>query len=634
VTYPTAAENVAYTYDVASPVCGAGETFAVGRLTRITDHSGSTDYCYDRFSNVVRKVQTTADHAFTVQYAYTLGRQLRATTYPDGTVVDHVRDTQDRIQEIGVALAGDPRQVLLNNATYYPAGPSAGWTFGNGRVMARTYDKDYRASTIKDAGAGGVDIGLRYDNAGYLTQLTNAALATTPRMRYGYDALGRLTGRSDSASAPLETYTYDATGNRTSLALGTAAAQAYDYAADSHRLAAVGGVARGYDDAGNLTSIGGTAREYGYNDAGRMSLAKQAGALRATYKYNGRGEQVLRATTVSTIFVYDEAGHLLGQYGITGTPIQQYVWMDDQPVGVIAGPSLHYVEADHLGTPRAVIDATRQVAIWTLDLATEPFGNTAPNVDPDGDGTSFVYDLRFPGQRYDAASGLYYNYYRDYDPAVGRYTQTDPIGQMGGLATYGYAGNSPLLYTDPTGEIIPLLLIAGGIWTVVEIGLSIYDVYDTYKTVTNPCISNARKGVAVGLLVAGLFLPGGGYGAIDDVAEAAAKSAGQLGREGEAAIHAATGLSKNTQSFVVNGRTRIPDFVNASDTTSRLPSHLIEVKNVQSQSLTRQLRDYANLVGPGGRVDVALPPGARVSGPLQNAFDNPNNPLFRTDLPR
>ncbi|AWV07278.1 RHS repeat-associated core domain-containing protein [Marilutibacter maris] len=451
VVYPTAAENVAYTYDVASPVCAAGETFTVGRLTRITDASGSTDYCYDRFGNTVRKVQTTAGQAFTVRYAYTLGRKLAATTYPDGTVVDNVRDTQERIAEIGVALAGGSRQVLLDSANYYPAGPSAGWTFGNGRVMSRTYDKDYRASTIKDTGAGGLDIGLRYDNAGYLTQLTNAALATTPRMRYDYDALGRLTGRSDSASAPVETYTYDATGNRTSLALGTATAQAYSYAADSHRLTAVGGVARGYDAAGNLTSVGGTAREYGYNDAGRMSLTKEAGTLRATYKYNGRGEQVLRATTVSTIFVYDEAGHLLGQYGITGTPIQQYVWMDDQPVGVISGSALHYVEADHLGTPRAIIDATRQVAIWTLDLATEPFGNTAPNVDPDGDGTTFVYDLRFPGQRYDAASGLYYNYFRDYDPVVGRYTQSDPIGLAGGMNTYGYVGGNPLMAFDLLG---------------------------------------------------------------------------------------------------------------------------------------------------------------------------------------
>ncbi|KAB8172337.1 hypothetical protein FKV24_014935 [Lysobacter maris] len=493
----------------------------------------------------MRKVQTTAGQAFTVRYAYTLGRKLAATTYPDGTVVDNVRDSQERIEEIGVALAGGSRQVLLDSASYYPAGPSAGWTFGNGRVMSRTYDKDYRASTIQDAGVGGLDIGLRYDNAGHLTQLTNAALATTPRMRYDYDALGRLTARKDASDVVLESYSYDATGNRLTLGrwytvsdpnappggndtIDEFQTHAYSYPVDSHRLTQAGPTPRSYDTAGNLTVIGDKNapgghydKEYFYNDANRLKQVNSGDAVSttvlATYKYNGRGEQVLRATTVSTVFVYDEAGHLLGQYGITGAPIQQYVWMDDQPVGVIAGSSLHYVEADHLGTPRAIIDATRQVAIWTLDLATESFGDTAPNVDPDGDGTSFVYDLRFPGQRYDAASGLYYNYYRDYDPSVGRYTQTDPIGQMGGLAVYGYAGNSPLLYTDPTGELIPFLAIAGGVWVVIEVVLAVHDVIDTYQTVTNPCISNVRKGIAVGLLAAGLFLPGGGYSKIDDV---------------------------------------------------------------------------------------------------------------------
>jgi RHS repeat-associated protein len=48
----------------------------------------------------------------------------------------------------------------------------------------------------------------------------------------------------------------------------------------------------------------------------------------------------------------------------------------------------------------------------------------------------FVYDLRFPGQYYDAETGLSYNYFRDYDPVVGRYVQIDPIGQHGGINTY------------------------------------------------------------------------------------------------------------------------------------------------------------------------------------------------------
>lgn len=110
-------------------------------------------------------------------------------------------------------------------------------------------------------------------------------------------------------------------------------------------------------------------------------------------------------------------------------------------------------------------------------------------------------------------------------------------------------------------------------------------------------------------------------------------SPGQRGRVGEAAASKITGAGKNNETFTVNGRDRIPDQVLAQDLTTRAPTQIAEVKNVRQQSLTRQLRDDVDLVGPGGKVDVFLPPGAKVSGPLQRAFDDPLNPLNRRDLP-
>jgi RHS repeat-associated protein len=80
---------------------------------------------------------------------------------------------------------------------------------------------------------------------------------------------------------------------------------------------------------------------------------------------------------------------------------------------------------------RLVADATG-TTVWRWDQA-EPFGNNPADEDPDANSVAFDLPLRLPGQYFDKETNLHHNYFRDYDPGIGRYIQSDPIGLDGGI---------------------------------------------------------------------------------------------------------------------------------------------------------------------------------------------------------
>ncbi len=107
-----------------------------------------------------------------------------------------------------------------------------------------------------------------------------------------------------------------------------------------------------------------------------------------------------------------------------------------------AASALMYVHTNHLDAPIALTDSAGDIQ-WQGSY--DPYGNLSVQID------NVSQDLRFPGQLNDAETGNYYNYFRDYDPEIGRYLQSDPIGLNGGINTYGYVGANPINYVDPYG---------------------------------------------------------------------------------------------------------------------------------------------------------------------------------------
>jgi RHS repeat-associated protein len=168
-------------------------------------------------------------------------------------------------------------------------------------------------------------------------------------------------------------------------------------------------------------------------------------------------------------YVYNEFGQVISML-IAGNPLryEEIIWLDHTPIGRVesstsAVTAVHVIHSDHLNTPRALANAQTQggqaagtvVWRWKLNQQTatgsNAFGAQPADEDPDGNGTSVRFDLRFPGQQYDAATGVHYNYFRDYEPGTGRYVESDPIGLRGGVATYSYGISSPLKHVDYLG---------------------------------------------------------------------------------------------------------------------------------------------------------------------------------------
>ena len=111
---------------------------------------------------------------------------------------------------------------------------------------------------------------------------------------------------------------------------------------------------------------------------------------------------------------------------------------------------IYYVHTDHLNTPRLLTRPSDGKAVWKWDNV-DPFGANAPDENPSGFG-AFTYNLRFPGQYFDQETGTHYNYFRDYDPSIGRYVESDPIGLRGGINTYAYVEGNPLSLIDFNGN--------------------------------------------------------------------------------------------------------------------------------------------------------------------------------------
>jgi RHS repeat-associated protein len=244
-------------------------------------------------------------------------------------------------------------------------------------------------------------------------------------------------------------------------------ADVYSYGSASQHLLGINGgtsEAYAYDGAGNTTTLGSLTLAYDENN--RLSSAQSNGQLLATYESSVVGHRVRKTDAAGnvTVYLYDGLSLLATADG-NGSLVDQHVYLGGLRVAVLHGghidaDDVSYVVNDHRSTPAILLDQAGQVA-WAGTY--RPFGEVTLSA------SAVANDLRFPGQVYDAETGLYDNRLRTYDPRTGRFLQSDPIGLSGGMATYAYASQSPVLFVDPVG----LWKLGGSLYDGIGAGFSI-----------------------------------------------------------------------------------------------------------------------------------------------------------------
>jgi RHS repeat-associated protein len=359
-----------------------------------------------------------------------------------GNTIAFGYDNDDLLTSAGaMTLTRDAQNGLLT-----------GTTLGT-TTETMTYNSlgEVATSTSNISGSPILTASYTRDSLGRITTKTETIQGTTTTYGYTYDTAGRLTEVKHNGNT-IASYAYDANSNRLSKT-GTTGTVTGTYD-DQDRLLSYNGASYSYTANGELSTktVGSQVTSYSYDALGNLRTVTLPSGDQLGYVIDGENRRVGKTVNGTLVqgFLYENQLEPVAELDGSGNLISRFVYCGcgagNIPQYMMKGGVTYRIIADHLGSPRLVVDVTTGAVMQRMDY--DEFGNVILDTNPG------FQPFGFAGGIYDRDTGLVRHGARDYDPETGRWTAKDPI-KFKGIDTnlYGYVLNNPLHFIDLDGLI-------------------------------------------------------------------------------------------------------------------------------------------------------------------------------------
>jgi len=414
-----------------------------GNLATITDPSGGTiGYAYD--GPVLTAASWQGPVSGSVAYAYDTDLRMTSEKVPCATSTaascQPVSFGYDRdsllAQEGALVLSRNPQNGLLSASTMGMVTDS--WTY-DGFGAPAVYEAKTNGTTVFHQD-------FVRDDGGRITRKTEIVTGKTVSFDYAYDVAGHLaTVKQDGTLTA--TYQYDPNGNRLEkVSAGGTETGTFD---SQDRCLTYAGTAYTYSANGELdTAVNSSGTSsFRYDELGNLLGATLANGTDVDYSIDGTNRRVGRTVNGQRLQRLLYSGmHPVAELDPDGNVTSRFVYgtRGNIPDLIIKGDTTYRVVADHLGSPRLIVNVADGTIAQRMDF--DEFGNVLADSNPGFQPFGFAGGLGDPDTKLTRFGA------RDYDPRTGRWAVKDPIGFGGGSANvYGYAANDPINLIDPSG---------------------------------------------------------------------------------------------------------------------------------------------------------------------------------------